>query len=327
MRDFSALFALFQSNALVVSAVIGTFVTAEALLLFFRSRRRQSSMINGRLQMLARSNDQKAVLVELRRFRGLAADGSYSLPIASLNRLIMQSGASMPILRLTLMFALSASIVGSAVYFFTSLPFLVLPAAGAGGVVLPLLLLLAIRRRRLAALEQQIPDAIDVMIRSLRAGHPVPVAISLVAREMRDPIGSEFGMVSDEMTYGSDMSTALNNLRARSGQSDLGMLAVAISIQSETGGDLAEVLTNLSRVVRARDRMRRKIKAISAEGRASAVVLGAIPLAIFGIIRFAVPTYYTDVMKDPIFMPAVYFGIGLWTTGLLVIRRMVNFKF
>jgi len=194
------------------------------------------------------------------------------------------------------------------------------------GAVLPIVVLLAMRSRRLRKLEEQLPEAIDVMVRSLRAGHPLSVAISLVSREMPDPIGSEFGMVCDEMTYGMDLATALTNLRARVEQSDLGLLVVAITIQSKTGGNLAELLGNLARMVRERARVRRKITALSAEGRYSAIALSIVPIAVYLVVNTMAPRYYAEVRDDAAFMPAYYVGLTLWVIGVAVMRRMVNFK-
>jgi tight adherence protein B len=201
-----------------------------------------------------------------------------------------------------------------------------LAAAGGFGVVVPVLILMVRRARRLKQFEAQLPEAIDVMVRSLRAGHPVPVAVAMVAREMPDPIGTEFGMASDEMTYGMDLETAMSNMGVRAGQSDLAMLVVAVSIQSKTGGNLAEILSNLSRMVRERAKMRRKIHALSSEGRFSAIALSVIPLMIYGIVMASAPSYYTDVRDDALFMPAVYLGLFLWACGVVIMRKMVNFK-
>jgi tight adherence protein B len=147
-----------------------------------------------------------------------------------------------------------------------------------------------------------------------------------VAREMVDPIGSEFGMASDEMTYGMDLETAMSNMALRGGQSDLAMLVVAVSIQVKTGGNLAEVLSNLSRMVRERSKMRRKIHAVSSEGRFSAIALSIIPAMIYGIVMISAPSYYDAVREDPLFTFAIYLGVVLWSCGVVVMRRMVNFR-
>jgi len=148
----------------------------------------------------------------------------------------------------------------------------------------------------------------------------------MVARELPDPVGSEFGIAGDEMTYGLDIETAMMNLQDRAGQSDLSMLVVAISIQSKTGGNLAEILGNLSRMVRDRFKMRRKVKALSSEGRFSAIALSLIPLVVFAMINLTAPNFYGEVRHDPMFMPAIYVAIALWLTGSYVMRRMINFK-
>ena len=139
--------------------------------------------------------------------------------------------------------------------------------------LLPLLILKIMRSRRQKAFGAQFPDALDIIVRSLRSGHPVPVAISMVAREMPDPIGSEFGIVADEITYGADLETGMRNLYFRIGQEDLPLFVTAVAIQSSTGGNLSEILQNLSAVIRQRFKMRRKIRALAAEGRASALIL------------------------------------------------------
>jgi tight adherence protein B len=149
----------------------------------------------------------------------------------------------------------------------------------------------------------------------------------MVGREMSDPVGSEFGMVGDEMTYGLDLGTAMGNLRERTGQMDVALLAVAVSIQGKTGGNLAELLSKLGRMIRERYRVRRKIHALSAEGRFSSIALILIPLVLIAIVNTLTPSFYGAVKDDWIFMPMVYLGLTLWVFGTYVIRRMVNFKF
>ena len=237
----------------------------------------------------------------------------------------MQSGMGITAHRLLALMTMMGFVSGTLSYQLTSHFWVAVLVAAITGALIPVLTLAIKRRHRIKRFEQQLSEAIDVMVRSLRAGHPVPVAVSMVAREMSDPIGSEFGMASDEMTYGMDLETAMSNMRLRAGQSDLAMLVVAVSIQVKTGGNLAEILTNLSHMVRERAKMRRRIYALSAEGRFSAIALSVIPLMIYGIIMMTAPSYYTDVRHDPLFMPAVYLGFALWMCGIVIMRRMVNF--
>src|SRR6202008_4708163 len=156
----------------------------------------------------------------------------------------------------------------------------------------PYLGLVVLRSRRQGKFGQQFPDAIDIIVRSLRAGHPVPIAISMVARELPDPIGSEFGIASDEITYGADLETAMRNLYFRVGQADLPLFVTAVAIQGSTGGNLSEILENLSAVIRLRFKMRRKIRALAAEGRASALILSSLPIGMFFIVNIVSPSFY-----------------------------------
>ena len=138
-----------------------------------------------------------------------------------------------------------------------------------------------------------------MIVRSLRAGHPTPIALTMVAREMRDPIGSEFGIVVDEITYGADLETALRNLYFRIGQDDLPLFVTAVAIQGSTGGNLGEILENLSGVIRQRFKMRRKIRALAAEGRASALILSSLPIAMFLIIQIVCARFLRQRLGYP----------------------------
>ena len=151
-----------------------------------------------------------------------------------------------------------------------------------------------LRARRHKKFNAQFPDAIDIIVRSLRAGHPVPTAINMVSREMSDPIGSEFGIVTDEITYGADLETAMRNLYFRVGTDDLPLFVTAVAIQGSTGGNLGEILQNLSGVIRQRFKMRRKIRALAAEGRASALILSV--AAVWRAFRRFI--YYTKLLRD-----------------------------
>ena len=192
--------------------------------------------------------------------------------------------------------------------------------------LLPLLILKFMRGRRRKAFGAQFPDALDIIVRSLRSGHPVPVAISMVAREMPDPVGSEFGIVADEITYGADLETGMRNLYFRIGQEDLPLFVTAVAIQSSTGGNLSEILQNLSSVIRQRFKMRRKIRALAAEGRASAMILSSLPIMLFLIIQVVAPEFYASVWHEDL-TKIVLACAGAWMgVGNFIMYRMVNFK-
>jgi tight adherence protein B len=194
------------------------------------------------------------------------------------------------------------------------------------GLVLPYLVLRILKGRRQKAFGAQFADGLDMIVRSLRAGHPVPIAITMVAREMQDPIGSEFGIVADEITYGSDLETALRNLYFRIGQDDLPLFVTAVAIQGSTGGNLGEILENLSAVIRQRFKMRRKIRALAAEGRASAIILSSLPIAMFLVIQIVAPDFYASVWHEDLTKKALA-AAGCWMgIGNFIMYRMVNFR-
>jgi tight adherence protein B len=155
----------------------------------------------------------------------------------------------------------------------------------------------------------------------------LPVALDLAAREMPDPIGSELGMTSDEITFGQDVRTAVENLYRRVGHEDLLFFVVAINVQNQTGGNLAEVLSRLSRLLRNRSKLRLKIRALSAEGRVSAVVLSLMPFVLFGGIGLISPGYFGEIRNDPLVTPALIYGAISLLFGNMVMYRMVHFRF
>jgi tight adherence protein B len=226
-------------------------------------------------------------------------------------------------------FALAALIVAAAIALGLR-PFIGLPLAGLLAAILalalPLLVLVAIREDRSKRLVAQLPDALDLMARGLKAGHPLNTSIASVAETMPDPIGTEFGIVMDLVTYGDDINTAMEKLAARNPNEDFRYLAAAIAIQHGSGGNLGRVLTILSQVIRGRMMMRRKIKAMSAEGRISALILSVIPFLMVGLNSIITPEYYGDIVDDPLFMPLAAVAIALILTNALVMFKLVNFK-
>jgi tight adherence protein B len=193
-------------------------------------------------------------------------------------------------------------------------------------VLAPYIGLRMLRGRRQKRFGLQFPDAIDIIVRSLRAGHPVPIAVSMVSREMPDPIGTEFGLVADEVTYGADLETAMRNLYFRVGQDDLPLFVTAVAIQGTTGGNLGEILQNLSTVIRQRFKMRRKVKALAAEGRMSAIMLSSLPIGVFFMIHLVSPDFYGSVWQFDL-TKMILAAAGAWMLiGNFAMYRMVNFR-
>ena len=307
-------------------AAISAILFAEGIYLLFFSASSYRSKINRRLALMTNQPDREGMLIQLRRERGLTSGGDFRLPLVAFNRLVLQSGLTIGFTKLILFILFGAvAAFGGAMYFMNDLVY----AAGAGvfaATIAPYLFLRIKRGRRHKAFSAQFPDAIDIIVRSLRAGHPVPIAISMVARELPDPIGSEFGIASDEITYGADLETAMRNLYFRVGQDDLPLFVTAVAIQGSTGGNLSEILENLSAVIRQRFKMRRKIRALAAEGRASALILSSLPIVMFGIINLTSPDFYSSVWHESI-TKVILGAAGCWMAiGNFIMYRLVNFK-
>lgn len=282
--------------------------------------------VNRRLKLLKDQPDRENILIQLRRERGLTGAGGYSLKSVNLNQLVLQSGLTFGIGRLAVFVAVGAVVALAAVLVTRGSLGEALLIAVLCGTALPYLFLRVLRSRRQKAFGAQFPDALDMIVRSLRAGHPVPIAISMVAREMQDPIGSEFGIVADELTYGADLETGLRNLYFRVGQDDLPLFVTAVAIQGTTGGNLGEILQNLSTVIRDRFKMRRKIRALASEARASALILSSLPIGIFFVIQFVSPDFYASVWDVPLTKRALALA-GCWMmVGNFIMYRLVNFR-
>lgn len=183
------------------------------------------------------------------------------------------------------------------------------------------------RAKRLKVIEAQMPLALDVVNRALRAGHPVVAAVRLAGEEMGDPIGSEFGLIVDETTYGYEFRDALTNFARRTGSPDAHFFAVSIGVQSETGGNLTEILEGLATVIRSRVFLGKRVRALSSEGRASAILLSVLPALLVGFMLLTRPDYYFSKFSDPIFWPIATCVFVMYLGGLIMIRRIVNFKY
>jgi tight adherence protein B len=301
-------------------------LTVEAVYLLCFSAASYRSNINRRLMLSRDRTDRESVLIELRRERGLTSGGDFRLNLVSLNGLVLQSGLTIGLTRLIVVIAFAAVSAFGATMVFRGNVLEAGLAALFSATVLPYFVLRVLRGRRQKKFGAQFPDALDIIVRSLRAGHPVPIAISMVGREMPDPIGSEFGMVSDEITYGADLETAMRNLYSRIGSDDLPLFVTAVAIQSSTGGNLGEILQNLSAVIRDRFKMRRKIRALAAEGRASAMILSALPIGMFLVIQFIAPDFYGSVWHEHLTKVLLFAAGGWMSVGNLIMFKMVNFK-
>jgi tight adherence protein B len=260
----------------------------------------------------------------LRQERGLA---NFDHPrLAALNELLAQTGLRISIPALGLWTASLCAAVTLALSPFLSH----LATAAAVGLVVGSLVVIVylaiVRQRRIDSFTAQLPDALNIIVRSLRIGHPFVSAIGLASKEMRDPIAVELAITAEEIAFGQDVTTAVANLHGRVGQDDLLFLVTAVSVQSQTGGNLAEVLARLATLMRHRSTLKLKVKALSAEGRLSAWFLTAMPFILYGAIRLLSRDYFGELAGSPVLVPAlVYGGISLVVSNI-IIYRMVNFR-
>jgi tight adherence protein B len=320
MFDFNPVYLIY-----VFAAASAIFLFEAVYFLCFSGTSYRTN-VNRRLRLMHDKVDRESILIQLRRERGLTSGGDYRLSFESFNRLVLQSGLTLGFGRLALFAAIGALMAFGITLFIRGDFLQALLVALFCSTALPYLVLRILRGRRQKKFGAQFPDAIDIIVRSLRAGHPVPIAITMVAREQPDPIGSEFGIVADEITYGADLETAMRNLYYRIGQDDLPLFVTAVAIQSSTGGNLGEILQNLSSVIRQRFKMRRKIRALASEGRASALILSSLPIAMFLIINVVSPKFYASVWDQDITKIALTIA-GCWMgIGNFIMYRLVNFK-
>ena len=292
---------------------------------------------NRRVAMLESGMESREVLAVLRRQPAEDSEGVDRVlhPVRYLESLIAQSGAQTTPRRIAVIMCGIAfvTLMGlQIVYSAGRLPPILAPLyiqailAVIVGLLLPYMYLANRAADRKKKFGDQLPDALDIMVRSLRAGHPINAALALVAKEMSDPIGTEFGIAVDEMTYGLEMNEALENLNERAQVEDFNYVVMSINIQRETGGNLAGVLSGLAYVIRERARMFLKVRALSSEGRMSAMILCILPVATGAFIFAGNPGFYTDVANDPLFLPILSIAILDLVAGIYMIRRMINFR-
>ncbi|CUJ18142.1 type II secretion system F family protein [Cognatishimia activa] len=308
-----------------VAALLGVDTLLRILTRSARSRRDVSNRLENIRQ---NSKGKMEPHIELLRSRGLASRAGEIDISNSASRFLGQTGIRISVPRMAaylLAFIFLGFVIGRLVVGVTGVFQMVF--AIVFGLGLSYGVLWWRRSRRIKAFTNQLPDALDVMVRSLNAGHPLNSSIALVAREMPDPLGSEFGILNDQMTFGAELETAMINLYNRVGASEVNMVTVSVSVQRGTGGNLAEILTNLSQMIRDRLMLKRKILAISAEGRITAWIMLLFPFGLYYMVKFLVPTYF-DPLWETGYGPHVVFGclVGIFM-GMIVIRRLVNFDY
>ena len=280
--------------------------------------------VNRRLATAERTGSLGELVLELRKQRGLKEDGQGRTGF--LSDLILRSGIVYEPRKWILYIVGLGVMTASVVFLTTHKPLFAFPAGLAAAALGPFAYLNFLAKRRAKMLGQQLPNALEIVVRSLEADHPVPTAINLVGRELPDPIGSEFGMAADEIAYGATLEQAIGNVASSCKHDDFDLFAATIRLQDRSGGNLTGLLKMNAHTIRERQKMRLKIHAASAEGRASAMILTSEPFIVFGFLELARPEFYGGVIHQR----AVQMGLailgGWMLIGNLVMRRMIDMR-
>ncbi|MGZ3274202.1 MAG: type II secretion system F family protein [Caulobacteraceae bacterium] len=320
-----------------VLAFVAVFLLIQGLANLILSSSDQTKRVNRRLTMFASGMDRDSVYATL--VRNPASIGGQGGALAefheSLNLRLKQAGLAIT----PTQFASYVVMAGTGVWLLC-VAIMILKGAPLLTSFLTALVLAAVfsaigawgwlngrRKKRLKKLEEQLPLALDIVTRAIRAGHPVISAVQLASEELGDPIGSEFGLIVDETTYGLEFKEALASFARRTGSADVHFFAVSVGIQSETGGNLAEILEGLAGVVRGRQTLAKRVKALSSEGKASAWILSLLPLFLIGMMMLMAPTFYTSKFADPLFWPVVVAVMVVYAIGQVMIKRITDIKY
>ncbi|HEX3423896.1 MAG TPA: type II secretion system F family protein [Sphingomicrobium sp.] len=314
-------------------------LAGESLLRAYATARAEGRAINLRLTLIGRGRTHGEAMNILRRANTSIPKGlpPFLNDIAQrFERMLMQAQLIIPTGRLMLFILIAPFAIFFGLLLLmsawwgmgASIGRIVISAAFALllGAILPLMAINFKASRTRKRMEEQFPVALDVFVRGLRAGHPIAAALELLTIEMPDPIGSQFGLAVDEVTYGAELRDALQNMAERWDLDDMRMFVVSLSVQNETGGNLAEILENLSKVVRDRHAMMLKVRALSSEGRMTAVMLTALPILSFTALFMVNARFFLDVADDPMFVPGFAILITLYVIGFVWIRKLVDLK-
>lgn len=286
-----------------------------------------NSRVNRRLQMLESGKGREQVLEQLRKEMSQHIK-SQSIPFyAILAEKAQKANLAFSPVQLVMMMVVLSIVAFVGLSFGTGASLgvraLVSVGMGVGGIFF---WVSGKAKKRMRMIEEQLPDAVELMVRSLRVGHPFIASLNIVAKEVADPLGTEMGMIADEAAYGRDVGEALKAMAERLQMQDLRFLAVAVNIQQTSGGNLAEVLDGLATVIRSRFKLFRKVAAITAEANWSGKFLSAFPIVALVGINMVQPNYYDKVIETPVFIPACFVVGGFLLANLLIMKKLTNIK-
>jgi tight adherence protein B len=315
----------------LVLVFVAVFMLAQGTVVpVFSDARKMRKRIAARLSNVAQDSDAgefASILREnyLKELSPLERSLESAPGMKRLSGLIEQSGRQTPAYRvvlLSIVLALGGAIGG----WLGTREWQIAAAAALIGLLAPYIKVGRDRARRLAKFEEQMPEAIDVIQRALKAGHPFNQCLKLVAEDMEEPIAREFELTFADISFGNDTRRALFGLLQRAPSVSVTALITAVLVQRETGGNLAENLGRISSVIRGRFRFQRKVKTLSAEGRLSGWILAMTPLVLFGALWLMHPEYVARLTDHPRGPTLIYIAAGMGTVGILWIRRLVRIE-
>lgn len=249
-----------------------------------------------------------------------------SLPrMDRLAAMLDQAGLRVPAYRVVLLSVLLALAAAASVSALTLQPWYAAPA-GLAAFLLPYARIHWLRRSRLQSFEAQLPEALDMLSRALRAGHPFTDALRMVGEEMPEPMGGELSATYNDLNYGIGMRDGFVNLLTRVPSLSLTAVVTAVFVQRETGGNLAEVLDKIAAVVRGRFRLHRRVRTLSAEGRLSAWVLTLVPFALAAVVSITTPTYLPMLLEDPVGKQMLAFATVAMVVGIFWVSRVIRIR-
>jgi tight adherence protein B len=309
----------------VVLLLQGTVVPA------FSDSRKMNKRIQARLQRLADASGgpEFTSLLREKYLRELSSLERMleSMPgMARLARIIEQAGRQTPAYRVV-MFSCCLAIGAAMAGWLISRWWVVALAAAVVGLVMPLFTILRQRAKRFERFEEQMPDAIDMIQRALKAGHPFGQCLKLVAEDMDEPISGEFELTFADLSYGNDPRRALFGMLQRVPSVSVTALITAVIVQRESGGNLAENLAKISSVIRGRFRFQRRVRTLSAEGRLSGWILALTPFTLFGVLWLLHPDYIARLTEHPRGPDLITAALVMAFVGILWIRRLVRIEF
>ena len=305
----------------VVALVEGLYLTVFGKSISLNSR------MSRRLALLEKNSNREEVLEQLRKEMSQHMKAR-SIPIYSIlaDKAQKANIAFSPVQLIGIMGALSVFAYAGLTYASPAEPgvrALIAAAMGTGGVYL---WIDRKAKKRVALMEEQLPEAVELIVRSLRVGHPFSSALGIVSREVPDPLGTEFGLIGDEAAYGRDVAESLKAFAERMDNQDLRFLAVAVTIQQQSGGNLAEILDGLAKVIRSRFKLFRRVKAITAEAKWSGMFLSAFPIGALMMILAIKPDYFDEVQETSVFVPAALIVGVFLIVNIIFMKMMVNIK-